>query len=253
MLAAGEDRVERRLLERRADRGAHLRALADDVEAADASRGRWSAEAASSASAPSSTCRRRWGRGSRRSRPARPPGRSRRRPAALAELAHEVLDLDCGLPVHGSHCMNSCGRALNSGLAWTSSGSRATSNGPPDGGPCPMARSSEQPAELPVEIFKGLPRGRPRRRPRSPGRGPLRRARVSGSVAAGSAVVTLLPSAPSSTPRGSGLRRSPPSSAGSPGQAPRGRARGRRPAPGAGAAAARPRACARPAARRSSR
>ena len=36
MLAAGEDRVERRLLERGADRRAHLGALADDVVAADA-------------------------------------------------------------------------------------------------------------------------------------------------------------------------------------------------------------------------
>src|SRR5581483_840636 len=35
VFAAGEERVERRLLERRADRRAHLRPLADDVESGD--------------------------------------------------------------------------------------------------------------------------------------------------------------------------------------------------------------------------
>src|SRR5207244_10779533 len=37
VLAAGQERVERRFLARGADRGAHLWALTDDVEAADAS------------------------------------------------------------------------------------------------------------------------------------------------------------------------------------------------------------------------
>ena len=81
VLATGEDRVERGLLERRADRRAHLRALADDVDSRRRSRVRSSAAAASSASARSSTCRRRSGRGSRRSRRARRRGRSRRRRA----------------------------------------------------------------------------------------------------------------------------------------------------------------------------
>jgi len=38
VLAAGQQRVERRLLQRRADRGAHMRTLLDDVEAGHARR-----------------------------------------------------------------------------------------------------------------------------------------------------------------------------------------------------------------------
>ena len=78
VVASRQHRVERRLLERRADHRAHLRALLDDVVAADAGRARRWAAAASSASGRSSTCRRRSARGSRRSRPARRAGRSRR-------------------------------------------------------------------------------------------------------------------------------------------------------------------------------
>ena len=78
VVASGQQAVERRLLERGADHAAHLRPLADDVEARDRAPCRRSAAGASSASARSSTCRRRSGRGSRRSRPARRGGRSRR-------------------------------------------------------------------------------------------------------------------------------------------------------------------------------
>ena len=56
------------------------RGLLDDVVAGDPGACRRSAAAAWSASGPSSSCRRRWGRGTRRSRPRRPRGRPRRRP-----------------------------------------------------------------------------------------------------------------------------------------------------------------------------
>ena len=70
VVAPGQQRVERRLLQGRADRRAHLRALVDDVVAGRRAPCPTSAAATSSASAPWSTCPRRSGRGSRRSRPA---------------------------------------------------------------------------------------------------------------------------------------------------------------------------------------
>ena len=91
VLAPGEDRVERGLLQRGADRGAHLRALADDVVAADAR-----------ASAGRRQQRRQHQHGRRLAGAVGPEeavdlaGRDRQvdavdRARALAELAHEPL------------------------------------------------------------------------------------------------------------------------------------------------------------------
>ena len=81
VLAAGQERVERGLLQRGADPLPHLRAPGGRRRSRRREPSRRSAAAASSACAPSSTCPPRSGRGSRRSRPRRPRGRSRRRRA----------------------------------------------------------------------------------------------------------------------------------------------------------------------------
>ena len=87
-LAAGHQRVERRFLQGDADRAAHRPRLGDDVVAGDGGACHRSAAAASSASARSSSCRRRWARGSRRSRPRPPRGRS---PAPRAPRRRRAL------------------------------------------------------------------------------------------------------------------------------------------------------------------
>ena len=68
-LAAGHQRVERRLLEGDADRAAHLGRLGRRRRSRRPGRCRRSGAAAWSASAPWSSCRPRWGPGRRRSRP----------------------------------------------------------------------------------------------------------------------------------------------------------------------------------------
>ena len=79
-LAPGLHGVEPDLLERDADPPAHRGGIGDDVDAGDSRRCRWSAAAACTASGPWSSCRRRWGRGTRRPRPRRRRGRCRGRP-----------------------------------------------------------------------------------------------------------------------------------------------------------------------------
>ena len=79
VVAAGEQRVERRLLERGADHAAHLRALRARRRSPPTRGGaRGRRQERREHRAPSSTCRRRSARGSRRSRRARRGGRSRR-------------------------------------------------------------------------------------------------------------------------------------------------------------------------------
>ena len=104
MLAAGEDRVQRRLLQRRADRRSHLRALADDVEAADRR--------------PPARGRQQRCQHQNRRRLARPVGAEEavdlaRRDGevdavhgsgSFPELAHQLLDLDRGAHIaHARH------------------------------------------------------------------------------------------------------------------------------------------------------
>ena len=97
VLATGEDRVERGLLQRGADRRAHLRALAHDVEAADAR-----AAAGRRQQRREHQHRRRLARAVGPEEAVDLTGRDGQvdavdRARSLAELAHELLDLDCRL------------------------------------------------------------------------------------------------------------------------------------------------------------
>ena len=70
--------IERRILQRHADAQAYARRVVDDVEPGDRRRAARRTRSTCTASAPSSTCRPRWVRGSRRSRRRRRRGRRRR-------------------------------------------------------------------------------------------------------------------------------------------------------------------------------
>ena len=132
-LAPGHQRVERRLLQCDADRRAARRpASLDDVVAGDRARCRRSGAGAWSASAPSSSCRRRSGRGTRRSRPRRP----RRSTPSTARISPENSRCEPCLPRSQARDAHPTGGAAGADLrCGTRSEDRNSRDRLPRGGP----------------------------------------------------------------------------------------------------------------------